>query len=88
MDNDSPVFNEVISFDISSGNEIIEVLVFDQTGIGSDNLIGECRIPLDSLRDQYKHDDWFELIQPQKRNEVFGKVRLNLHWIHSRKQFL
>lgn len=51
MDNASPVFNEVISFDIVSGREIVEVLIFDQTGIGSDNLIGECRINLDALRD-------------------------------------
>jgi len=37
------------------------------------------------LKDQYKHEEWFLL---EGGKSTSGKVRLNLHWIHSRKKFL
>jgi hypothetical protein len=60
--------------------------VFDRSDIGKDQLIGETDIPLDVLVDQYKHDEWLEL--ENERRQLTGKLRLNLHWIHSRKKFL
>jgi hypothetical protein len=39
------------------------------------------------LNDQYKHDEWFQLENDNGRSQT-GKIRLNLHWIHSRRKFL
>lgn len=75
-----------MSFDITTGKEQLKVEVFDRSDIGRDVPLGECFISLDMLRDQYKHDEWFDLAN-QQRN-LSGKIRLNLHWIHSRKKFL
>ena len=38
------------------------------------------------LVDQYKHDEWLEL--ENEKRQLTGKIRLTLHWIHSRKKFL
>jgi stromal membrane-associated protein len=56
-----PVWNEIMSFDIATGKDIIKVEVFDRSDIGRDVPLGECAISLDTLRDQYKHDEWFDL---------------------------
>ena len=82
-----PVWNEIISFDIVTGREPIVIQVFDIADIGRDALIGETQIPLETLQDQYKHDEWFMLENP-KNAALGGKIRINLHWIHSRRKFL
>lgn len=64
----------------------MHIQIFDRADIGSDQLIGECEVPLDVLVDQYKHDEWLE-IENEKR-QLTGKIRVTLHWIHSRKKFL
>ena len=56
-----PVWNEVIPFDIVHGQEPLIVRVCDRSDIGRDGVIGECRIGLDMLKDQYKHDELFPL---------------------------
>ena len=38
------------------------------------------------LVDQYNHDEWLEL--ENEKRQLTGKIRLTLHWIHSRKKFL
>eukprot|EP00347_Sterkiella_histriomuscorum_P014348 403361215 len=80
-----PVWNEIITFDITTGREPLVIQIYDRVGVGADPLIGECEISLDQLNDQYKHDEWFQL---ENGRNLTGKVRLNLHWIHSRKRFL
>ena len=50
-----------MSFDITTGKEPLKVEVFDRSDIGRDVPLGECLISLDELRDQYKHDEWFDL---------------------------
>ena len=37
------------------------IRAFDKAEIGSDTLIGESIVDLNNLRDQYKHEDWFDL---------------------------
>ena len=37
------------------------VKAFDKADLGNDSLIGECNLTLENLKDQYKHDDWFDL---------------------------
>ena len=76
-----------MSFDITTGKEPLKVEVFDRADIGRDSPLGECLISLENLRDQYKHDEWFDIATNNQRN-LTGKIRLNLHWIHSRKKFL
>lgn len=75
-----------MSFDITTGKEPIKIEVFDRSDIGRDSSLGEALVSLDILRDQYKHDEWFDLVNRQRA--LTGKIRLNLHWIHSRKKFL
>lgn len=50
-----------MSFDITADKEQLKVEVFDRSDIGRDVQLGECYISLDILRDQYKHDEWFDL---------------------------
>lgn len=80
------MWNEIITFDIITGKEALLVQIYDRADIGKDTLIGETDVPIDVLNDQYKHDEWLE-IENEKR-QVTGKIRLNLHWIHSKKKFL
>lgn len=38
------------------------------------------------LKDQYKHEEFLEL--EDNRGNITGKLRVSLHWIHSKKRFL
>ena len=60
------MWNEIITFDITTGKEALLVQVFDRADIGKDTLIGETDVPIDVLVDQYKHDEWIE-IENEKR---------------------
>jgi Ca2+-dependent lipid-binding protein len=40
--NADPVWNEIMSFDISTGKDLLVVKVYDHPDIGSDILLGEC----------------------------------------------
>lgn len=53
----SPVWNDIMSFDIMTGKETLIAKVFDRAEIGSDSFIGSCFVTLDMLEDQYKHDE-------------------------------
>ncbi|CDW87383.1 c2 domain containing protein [Stylonychia lemnae] len=83
--NSEPVWNEIISFDITTGKEPLIVQVYSRSNIGRDQLIGQCEVYMDGLIDQYKHDEWFQL---ENQGNYFGKIRMTLHWIHSRRKFL
>jgi hypothetical protein len=43
------MWNEVVSFDIESGNEIVRVDLLNKADIGKDELIGSCSFTLQSL---------------------------------------
>ena len=64
----NPVWNESFQFDIERANEPLHIVVMDKDVFGTDDFEGECRISLDKLRDQMKHDEWFELTHPKKDN--------------------
>ena len=51
----------------------------------NNQIIGQAVVFLDILEDQYKHDEWFNL---DDKGVQTGKIRINLHWIHSRRKFL
>lgn len=56
-----PVWKEVISFDIVTGRESFLIQVLDG---GSNRVLGHGEVPMDILRDQYKHDEWVQLEDP------------------------
>lgn len=80
-----PVWNDVNSFDIVTGREDLEIFVYDRSDIGNDGVIGGCAISLDNLKDQHKHEEWVNIYNGEN---YVGKLKVQLHWIHSRKLFL
>ena len=58
VDGADPVWNEIVTFDITTGREPVIVQVFDGT---ASRLVGESEVYLDLLIDQYKHDEWVQL---------------------------
>lgn len=46
MNNLDPLFNEIVSFDILTGNEVLQAEIYDRAEIGKDTLIGSCEIDL------------------------------------------
>lgn len=79
-----PVWKEVITFDITTGREPLIVQVLDGEG---GRVIGQGEVYLDMLLDQYKHDEWLQLVDLY-RGDPAGRLLLNLHWIHSKRKFL
>lgn len=51
-------------------------------------LLGATTIPLKSLQDQFKHQQWFEFFDPETNSRVGFKVHLCLQWIHSEEEHL
>ena len=46
---------------MQSREEILRLVVMDRDPVGTDDFEGKCTIPLRDLRDQMKHDEWFNL---------------------------
>lgn len=80
-----PVWKEVISFDIATGRENLLIQIVDED---SSRLLGQGEVFMELLRDQYKHDEWIQLEMPGRNGEAAGRLRFNLHWIHSKRKFL
>jgi Ca2+-dependent lipid-binding protein len=57
----NPVWNEVFSFDVDTGKEVLDVQCFDHDDFGSDDFLGRFALSLDNYRDQQPHDEWFDL---------------------------
>jgi hypothetical protein len=55
------VWNESFTFDIVHGREPLKVVVMDKDTFGNDDFEGQCFVSLNGLRDQMKHDSWFDL---------------------------
>jgi Ca2+-dependent lipid-binding protein len=47
----NPVWNEVFTFDVENGREILELTVFDKDDFGADDFEGRCTITLEGLKD-------------------------------------
>ena len=52
----NPVWNEVFTFDVDTGKELLEVQAFDKDDFGSDDFLGQFSLKLDGYRDQQPHD--------------------------------
>lgn len=85
----SPVWNEEFTFKIESGDSELQIIVMDKDIGLKDDFEGEVKIKLSTLKDQMKHDQYFNLSgNPQAINGNCGKIRLSLHWIWSKTRYL
>jgi Ca2+-dependent lipid-binding protein len=74
----NPVWNEVFTFDVESGKELLEVIAYDRDDFGKDDFLGRFTLTLDDYRDQQAHDEWFDLRPDDRKmeNEWHGRLRL------------
>jgi len=83
----NPVWNESFTFEISHGREKMRVIIMDKDTFGNDDFAGECYIDLDTLRDQMKHDTWYDLHEKDRQIVMQGRIRLMLQWVYSKVQY-
>lgn len=67
--------------------EEIHVVVLAYEPRSRDDVLGEIIIPVSRLKDQYRHDELFDL-HDISGHPVSGKIHLSLQWIHSRVKYL
>lgn len=48
----NPVWNEVFTFDVDTGKEILEIKAYDHDDFGADDFLGGFALQLDKYRDQ------------------------------------
>lgn len=83
----NPVWNEVFSFDISTGEEPLIVTVMNDHG-DDDDFEGQVVIPMEKLKDQLIHDRFYNLkhhTEPDKKWQ--GRIHLSLQWIWDRVKY-
>lgn len=82
----SPVWNESFTFDIVNGREALKCTVMNKGTLYEGEFEGQCYVSLNGLRDQMKHDLWFDLTD-ENGLQSQGRIRLMLHWVYSRVQY-
>jgi hypothetical protein len=83
------VWDERFTFEIETGQEDLQVFVVNKDVYATNEAVGKVDISLNFLRDQMKHDEWFEL-EPLKQmsdNGSIGAVHLVLQWIYCREKY-
>ena len=63
--------------------ESIQIQMMDYDAFSRNDFLGQVVISLEQLRDQTKHDDWFDIID-RNHNSTGASVHLVVQWIHSR----
>lgn len=85
----NPIWDETFHFDISNGKEEIRVSIMDRNMMKQDTVVGVLYIPIQTLSDQQKVEDWFNLEDPHGGyGESNGRIRLQLWWIHSKTKLI
>lgn len=84
----NPVWNEVFTFDVTSGKEVLEVIVYDRDDFGTDDFEGRFEVTLEDLRDQSPHDVWFDLQAENPSLKWQGRVRCILQYVFSKTKML
>lgn len=84
----NPVWNEIFTFDVETGKEVLEILVYDKDDFGSDDFEGRCELTLDDFKDQAPHDIWLDLEAEKPGQKWQGRIRLNLQYIFSKTKML
>jgi hypothetical protein len=67
-----PIWREYFTFDIATGQAPLSVYLANKDTYGTNDILGRCEISLQPLRDQMKHDQWFELEKASDPSQ-FGK---------------
>lgn len=80
------MWNESFTFDIYHGRDNLKISVMDKDTFGNDDFEGQCFVNLQDLRDQMKHDLWFDLLDRDGRQHQ-GRIRLMLQWVYSKVQY-
>lgn len=47
----NPVWNEVFTFDVDSGKEVLDVVAYDHDAFGADDFLGRFACPMDKYMD-------------------------------------
>lgn len=76
----SPIWDERFTFEIETGQEDLQVFVVNKDIYATNEAIGKVDVSLNFLRDQMKHDEWFdlELLQGHVYEGSAGAVHLIL----------
>jgi Ca2+-dependent lipid-binding protein len=82
------VWNEVFTFDVETGKEIMEITVFDRDDFGTDDFEGRFEFDLEEFKDQAPHDLWFDLQAENPTLKWQGKLRLVVQYVFSKTKML
>ncbi|CAG9330232.1 unnamed protein product [Blepharisma stoltei] len=81
----TPTYNEVFTFQITTGEDNLYIAVKNHSNFGNHKLIGESTYLLSGLRDQMKHDVHVDIRDP--KGAIVGKVHLGLLWVFSKVKY-
>jgi hypothetical protein len=84
----TPKWDEAFTFTIAKGDMDLKAVVQSEGLLKMSDFQGQVSIPLTLVRDQMKHDSWFELHGPKGNEPWQGQLRLGIQWIWSRKEYL
>ncbi|CAI2364733.1 unnamed protein product [Moneuplotes crassus] len=85
----APIWEETVTFKISTGKEEIRVSVMDRSIMKQDSVVGVLYIPITTLSDQQEIEDWFNLEDPHGGyGESHGRIRLKLWWVYSKTKLI
>lgn len=79
----NPVFNEVYTFPIVTGNDDLYIIIMDKDLSDNDECLGQISLPIQSLSNQMKHELWLDLQGVKPGESSQGRVHISLHWIWS-----
>jgi hypothetical protein len=83
----SVLFNGIhVLRETKTGGEDLNVAVMQDLN-GREEITGQTLIPMGKLRDQQRHEEWFDLFDKSGVG-TRGRVKLSLQWIHSRVKYL
>jgi Ca2+-dependent lipid-binding protein len=84
----NPVWNEVFTFDVETGKEHLEIIVYDKDDFGADDFEGRCEVSLEGLKDQSPHDVWLDLEAENPSQKWQGRLRIVLQYVFSKTKML
>ena len=84
----TPKWDEAFTFNIHKGDIDLKAVVESEGMLKMSSFQGQVSIPLTLVKDQMKHDSWFELHGPKGNEPWQGQLRLGIQWIWSRKEYL
>lgn len=83
----NPVWDEVFTFQIERHDSNLRVTIMDRSNLGSDEFQGMVVIPLSTIADQLKHDNYYELKAKDQKEPWPGKIRLGMQWVYSKVKY-